>query len=237
MGVKLKSASINQTLQLALRASFVALIALWMRSSEFSVGVSLLFISLILLFYMRKSLHARSLLTSAIVLAGLAFFAPTIEGIQEFVFIATWGVLYFLLLNIKELVIVNRKEVYRFLHLILIAFINILFFVEFSFIGQIILFITFIFLFREFYPIISGKNEGKFILISATEAYLSVQVAWAVSFLSINFIAAAAILTLYIYIFHDLTTHYLLGNLNEKIRVRNGLVFIFLTILILIFSA
>lgn len=237
MAAKLKSASINQTLKLALRVLPIALVALWMRAAGgTSLIVGLLFLALYIFSYTRITLHAKRFFPSALALVALAFWTPKVGGAPEALFISIWGILYFLLLSIKNLIIVRRQEVYRFLHLVLIAAISTLFFVSFSLTSQIILFIAYIVLFKEFYTVLAPKDDNRITLIASTESFLAIQVAWAASFLSINFLSAAALLTLYIYIFHDTAIHSLSGKLSSKVIIRNTLVFGILAALILALS-
>ena len=233
MAVELKSVSTNQTLRLALKALVVALIVFWMRSGGFGILPVFLFLVIVVFFYTRPPLHYGRFLPSMFVLVSLPFFIPRMVGIEEVFISAIWGLLFMILIGVKNIVLLKHKEVYYVLHLILIAVSTAFLFSRFSFFLQIVLFIVFLFLFREFYATNKSIDSENINLIASTEALIAIEFAWVISFLSINFLSGAALLTLFIFIFHDTVMHYLRKSLSREMILRNAAVFALLTVIII----
>ncbi len=233
MAAGLKLASKNQTLRLILRALIAGLVVLWMRSGSFGVVSTFLFFAILIFLYTKPPLHSGRFLSSMLVLALLPFLVPKTAGVEEVFVAAAWGVLLMILLGVKNVILLKRKEIYYVLHLVLVAVSTAFLFSSFNFILEIVIFIVFLFLFREFYAANkSTENSHQLNLISSVEALIAVEIAWAMSFLSVNFLAGAALLTLFIFIFHDTATHYLKGTLSKEIIVRNAILFTILSVII-----
>jgi len=236
MAVRLKSVSINQTLRLASKALVASLLLYWLRSSGFGGGVTLLYILVFLLFYLKPTLNNGRFTPSAFSLLIIPFFLPLVSGPSEILFIASWGLSLFLLLGVKNLVLMQRKNSYRIVHFTIVAALGSLLLSRFGFLSQAVIFVTLLFVFREFYMTVTTADGERPTLIAALEAFIFVQISWVLSFLSTDVLVGGAFLTLFAFIFHDTTTHRLTGTLTKSIIVRNGALFGILTLVILIIS-
>src|SRR3989338_2521712 len=192
MGARLKSASINQTLRLALKVLIASTLLYWLRSGGFSFWVALVFILAFGVFYLRPMLNNGKFIPSSLALLSIPFFSPVLASGGEFLFITSWGVSFFILLGVKNLVLIQRQKAYRIVH---------------------------------------------FGIIAALEAFMFIEIAWIILFLSVDVLIGGAFLTLFVFIFHDTTTHRLAGSLSRAIVVRNAVLFAALTILISALSA
>ncbi len=237
MAVKLKSASINQTLRLASKAFVVSLLLYWMRSGGFTFGISLLFVLVFGFFYLKPALNNGRFTPSALALMLVPFFSPVLSSGMEFLFISSWGVSFFLLLGIKNLVFIQRQKTYRVVHFGIIAALGTLLIERFGFTSQALIFVALLYIFREFYLTITEAESERPTLIAALEAFIFIEIAWILSFLAIDVLISGAFLTLFAFIFHATTTHRLTGKLTKPIIIRNGALFGILTIVISILSA
>ena len=133
MAAELKSASTNQILRLTSKVFIATVAVYWLRSSDFGILPTILFIGLISIFYIKPPIHAKQFLPSALVLMALPFFIPRATGIEEIFIVLGWGILLLLVFGIKNVVLLKRKEVHYLTHLIIIAILTSLFFVGFNF--------------------------------------------------------------------------------------------------------
>jgi len=156
---------------------------------------------------------------------------------MEFLFIASWGISFFLLSGVKNLVLIPRHKAYRVVHFGIIAALGTLLIERFGFASQALIFVALLFLFREYYLTITETESERPTLIATLEAFIFIEIAWILSFLAIDVLVSGAFLTLFAFIFHDTTTHRLTGALTKPIIIRNGVLFGILTIVISILSA
>jgi len=237
MVVRLRSASINQTLRLASKAIVVSLLLYWLRSGGFAFGTLLLFVLAFGIFYLKPSLNNGRFTPSALALLLIPFFSPVLSSGIELLFISSWGISFFLLLGIKNLVFIQRQKVYRIVHFGITAALGTLLIERFGFTSQALIFVALLYIFREFYLTITETESERPTLIAALEAFIFIEIAWILSFLAIGVLVSGAFLTLFAFIFHDTTTHRLTGALTKPIIIRNGVLFGVLTIVISILSA
>jgi len=237
MAAVLKSASTNQTLRLAFKALVLALVLLPLRSAGLPVGASLIFLVVFTLFYIRPPLGNAKFLSSAIVLAVAPFFVRITQGAPEVLFIIGWCIAFFLLVSIKNLVLLSRVNIYRVVHFAIVATLSLLLIERFSFTAQAVVFVALLFVFREFYANYSETEIERKTLIAAIESFILIEISWMLSFLSTGIFISAAFLTLFIFIFHDTTIHRLKGTLNKQIVARNGTIFGVLATVIIIVSS
>ena len=236
MVAKLKSASINQTLRLTSKAALLTLIVFWLREGGFTAGVTAVFIGIFALFYLRPTINNVKFLSSAIILALLPFSVPVASGLAEFSLIVGWGIVLFLILSTKNLLLLKRKNLYRIAHFAIIAILSLLLVERFGFTAQAVVFIAMLFIFREFYIKFSDSDKERKTLIAATESLIVIETAWILSFLSIDMFMGAALLTLFVFIFHDTTLHRIQGTLDKQTVIRNGVIFSVLALVIIIFA-
>lgn len=236
MVVKLKSVSTSQTLRLAFKAFALALILFWLRSRGFTVGISVFFLSVFTLFYARPSLGNTKFLPSGVILAVAPFFVTLTQGLPEALFAAGWGVIFFLLLSTKNLLLPQRQGIYRVVHYTIVVVLNLILIDRFGFTSQAVVFVAMLFVFREFYiRVIETGNEQR-TLIAALEAFTLIEIAWVLSFLSVGVFISSAFLTLFVFIFHDTVLLRMKGTLNKQTVVRNGVIFAVLVVLLITIS-
>ena len=237
MGAGLKSASTNQTLRLALKAIVLALLVFWLRSSGVTFGFSLLFLIAFAIFYTSPSLGNSKYLSSAIVLVAIPFFVPVVPGPPEAIFIGAWASVFFFLLSTKNLLLLRRRNIYGAVHFAIVAILALLLVQRFSLTSQAVIFTAMLFIFREFYTKFSEEKTDKNTLVAALEAFILIEIAWMLAFLSVKAFMGAAFLTLFVLIFHDTTLHRTKGTLTKQIAIRNSVIFAALAITIIALSS
>lgn len=228
MAVKFGSAARSPVLGLLLRAALAALGAYLFRESGSFVTL-LAFFLIFWLIYFYSSFNNRKFLASALVLFALPVLLP--PG-GKFIIIL-WGVALFLLLGVKNLILLKRQGSYEALHLLIIFGIGLLYLLNFlPLVPQIFLFIIFFFLFREFYFTLAPFYPQRLTLTAALLSFVLVEIAWSLTFLPVNFLTAAAFLGLIAFLFHDLTLHHFQGTLSRQLVLRNATLFIVLSIVL-----
>lgn len=236
MAAVLKSASINQTLRLASKAFLLSLIIFWLQSASFPVNISLIFIAVFAFFYTRPSLGNAKFISSAMILLIAPFFVRASEGPPEILFVIGWGTAFFLLVSIKNLIVLSRMNIYRIVHFAIVAMLSFFLVDRFGLTAQAVIFVALLFVFREFYINFSETDTEKKTLIAAAESFILIEISWMLSFLSTGILISVAFLTLFAFIFHDTTINRLRGTLNKEIVIRNGATFSILAIIIMIAS-
>jgi len=209
----------------------------WVRSGGFPFWSSLLFIVVFAIFYTRPAIGNSRFITSALTLSIAPFFIPVASDPIEVIFAGGWGIVIFLLLATKNLILLQRKNIYRIAHFTIVASLSIILIEHLTFMSQVVLFVTLLFLFREFYLKFSENKSEHKTLVAAVESFILIEIAWILSFLSLDVLVGAALLTLFAFIFHDTTLHKLNDELKKQILVRNGAIFAILAIAIVAFSA
>lgn len=237
MAARLKSASINQTLRLASKVVVGSILLYWMRSGGFDFGASAVFLIVFTIFYLRPALNNGRFAPSALILALIPFFSPILPRGTEALFVISWGISMFLLLGVKNLILIKRQKVYRIVHFGLVAALGSILIEKFGLGVQALIFTALFLIFREYYLTITESESERPTLIAALEAFIFIEIAWTLSFLSIDVLISTAFLTLFAFIFHDTTTHRLTDALTKPILIRNGSIFAVLTILISVLSA
>lgn len=223
MAAESKLASTNQPLRLTLKALFATAALYLMRGSDFGFAQTLLYFSLLAVFYFRPPLNAARFLPSMAALGVAPLVIPRATGAEELTIVVGWGILYLIILGIKDVAIIHRREAHYFVHLALVAAFTALLFRSFQFTFQIALFVLFLFLFREFYFVqAAGAERERLNLIAGVGALLVVEAVWVASFLSVNFLAAAILLTLFVFAFHDTVLHRIRETLSREVVLRNA---------------
>lgn len=225
----------NPVLGLLLRTLIAALGVYFLRESSFGIGTLLLFLLLFWVIYLRPPLNNRKFLVSALSLLALPILLPLVVGILEWLLLILWAIAFFLFLGVKNLILLRRQGNYEIVHLLLVFGFGVLYLLGFlPLIPQILLFLTFFLLAREFYSVLAPPYPQRLVLAAATHALLLVEIAWIISFLPINFLAGAAFLTLITLIFHDLILHHFQGTLSRQIILRNMTLFVALSIILIL---
>jgi hypothetical protein len=158
--------------------------------------------------------------------------APRLDGPIGFYFNLILGALAFVLLGVKNLILLRRQSAYYLFHLALLVGTTSLFFLG-SF-SQIFLFIILFFLIREFYFFMVRGSSELINLLAAAESVLLVQTAWVISFFPTSFLVGASLLVLAAFVFHDALLNHLKGTFSKQLAIRDLGVFVVLTGLILL---
>ena len=176
-------------------------------------------------FYSFIILLASSLIISQWPLAGLSA--------------AIFGVLFFILLAIKNLFFINRENYYHFLNNFLFFAVFLIFFqidkTRFFWPQHLILFLTVFALFKE---LLVQRNyfPSKIDLLAACLAFIIIQYVWAMSLLPIGFLNSLALMTIGTLILKDLLANYLNGMLSRRIVLKNITLFVISSLIVFIAS-
>ncbi len=238
MAVRLELAGRHLVLELLLRTLIAALGVYFLRKSNVDIGTLLLFLLFFWVIYLRPPLNNRKFLVSALFLLALPILFPPVGEIFEWLLLILWAIAFFLLLGVKNLILLQRQRSYETVHLLLVFGLGVLYLLDFlPLIPQILLFLALFLLVREFYSVLAPPYPQRLILAAVTESFLLVEIAWILSFLPINFLAGATLLTLIAFIFHDLILHHFQGTLSRQIILRNVTLFVVLSIILTLLPA
>lgn len=214
---------------------------------SFIVGLSWLFLpfwlflTIVLFFYFIPIFRINSLFFQLLI---FIFVAKIITlSFWNFLLIS---ILFFLILGIKDLVIIHRGTTYEFLGLLIFFVLGLKFFEklggEFNW-PNLILSLFFSILFFLFFKnqIFFEKkfnelNYFNFKIGLSVVAFLIWQLILVLNFLPINFYLQTAILILFISIGFEIILNYVIFGLNKQFILGNILIFFIIFILILIFN-
>ena len=229
---KLKSALKEPALLSALKAVVFAVL-LFLAAGHWLFAVILVLTALFFyfsgqsgnFFYSFLILLASSLIISQWPLAGLSA--------------AIFGVLFFILLAIKNLFFINRENYYHFLNNFLFFAVFLIFFqidkTRFFWPQYLILFLAVFALFKES---LVQRNyfPSKIDLLAACLAFIIIQYAWAMSLLPIGFLNSLALMTIVALILKDLLANYLNGLLSRRIVLKNITLFVISSLIVFMAS-
>ena len=227
---KLKSALKSPVSPLALRATFLAIAIFWLRTGDFSFLKFLIFGTLFLYLYLKPPLGATKFIVSAMILGITIIFAPQVSGLIGFYVNLALSTLGFLLLGIKNLIFTRRQNLYYLMHLVLV--IGLASLLSLNIISPILFFVLALFLFREFYIVMTPEKPELLNLVATLEGMLVVQAAWVTSFFPTSFLVSSAVLVLITFIFHDALVHHLKDTFSKEVAIRSIAVFAALALLI-----
>ena len=137
-----------------------------------------------------------------------------------------FAALFYLLLGVKSLVMVDRVRAYLLFHLSVFFLVFILFFQstgEFNTFSLLMVFAVSYLLFREFFkfqdlPGISWRQKNIF---SWALAFLSLQAVWVIKILPIGFIQSASLSLVLVFILGNLAGNYLNGKLDRQTLLKD----------------
>lgn len=225
-------------LGLLLRASIGGLAVYLLRENSSSPAALLIFFIIFWIIYLRPSFNNRKFLASALSLSVLPILLPGGEAALEWLLAVLWTFSLFLLLGVKNLILLRRHGSYETVHLLIIFGLGILYLLNFlPLVPQIIIFLVFFLLFREFYFVLAPPYPQRLTLAAAALAFVLTEIAWILSFLPVNFLAGAAFLALTTFLFHDLILHHFQGALSRQIILRNTTLFIALSTVLFLLPA
>ena len=229
---KLKLALKSPVSPLALRATLLAVAIFWLRTGDFSFLKFLFFGTLFLVLYLKPALGANKFIVSALVLGVAIVFAPQVSGPIGFYVNLSLSTVGFLLLGIKNLIFTRRQNLYYLMHLVLMLGLAGLF--SLNIISSMLFFVGALFLFREFYIVMTPERPDLLNLVAALEAMLVMQIAWVTSFFPTSFLISSAVLVLLTFLFHDALIHHFKETFSKDVALRSIAIFVALAVLILI---
>ncbi len=176
------------------------------------------FFAISLYFYLVPFFQPSKLLIPYILTLAAAFIVP--QGFWLAVFL---GALFFLLLGIKNLVLINRFDNHQLMVFLILFLIFFGFFQHFEnwqkwIISPVSLCVglSFFFLFGELADYVKKNDRKMKIFTSAVGAFLLWQVSMAVLFLPLNYFYQTALLFLLSVILTDILLEYLAGKINKR---------------------
>lgn len=238
METRLKSALRipKQQLLLAIRAAiFVA--ALWLFADrDFGPLQLAAFVLIGAVLYFTPVFHALVVFSSFFVLMILSPIAMSVFGPQlehPLLLAGFFGVLFYFLLGIKQVLFINRLKIYSALHLALMYCLSILFFAapggEWFFTRSLLLFLFAYILLREFFAMRMLPSGSRIRFLTALGAFLVIEATWAIGLLPIGFINAAGVLLIFIFTLEEA----LLASVDRR-ENRKGLLTEFITGVVLL---
>ena len=232
METKLKSVLKNLTLRLAFKAAGFGALLFFAGLANFGFFSSFLFLAGAVFLYTRPLFRTVEFLPLLFLLSIVSLKgAKLVDGTDYFlpaVLFASF--LFFLLLGVKDFILIRRVAWQRFLNCALAFSVFLIFFYyaqEFFALRLVLLFLAALFLLKNLF-----KNRVFYWLI----AFFLLQCAWVLSLLPIGFINAAVLLLLAYFILIDLTSHHLEGELTKRRILTDVSIFVILTIIVLAFS-
>ena len=236
MAVVFASVSRNQTLRLALESFLFAISAYWLRSAGgFWAGLAV-----VLFFayaYFRPISRSFKFLIVSFTLLAYCFLFPNLGSLElEALFAFSLGVLMYLLVGVKDMLFIKRKETTQLLYSMIFFMGVYLYFSVTSLASQIGLFFFSLFLFRELYVLLSdGSRKGQ-MLVSVVSSLIGVELAWGLGLLPLSSSSASIIVTAGVFIVNDIFMAYKLGTIADKTLRWEIATAIVLSFIILAFS-
>lgn len=233
---KLKSASKSLALQSLNKfkvpaffgAAVFILILLWM-DKNFSFFPVVIYLGVAFYFYFRPVFDNRFLYSFLVILL-VPFF---VIDSPFFLFYSLFlGFLFFLLLGIKNLVFINRHQIYQFLNNFLFFLAFIIFFSsdksQLFFSKYLILFLLSFFIFKEFLNWHFSRFESplemsvqKIKVYSAVFSFLLCQFVWVSALLPIGFLNLSALMLVFVLASKDLIINHLEGKIDKNLVLKN----------------
>jgi len=167
-----------------------------------------------------------------------AFFHNVLSPDYFFLVSFVYAALFFVFLGVKNLIFINRQPIYSFINgVLMLAIFSLFFWIDktniFFFVKYLLAFAVFFFVFKEFISFsFDNPGEQKKKMFVWTISFLLFQIVWALSFLPINFLNAAALALLIVLIFEDFIGHHFNGTIDRQVVLRNLTVFILLSLAI-----
>lgn len=231
---KLKSALRNPVLQLAFKAAVFAGL-LYLAPSHWLLLI--VFLSTASYFYFSLWQNSRRFLVSflALLILSLTAFRYVDVSLYRYVVSGFFGILFFFLLGVKNLVFVRRQHIYSAVNnfLFLIVFLNFFFSQQLFFLKYVLVFLALLLIFREFLIFEDFSRGASGILFASSFAFLTIQFLWAASLLPLGFLNASALILAAVLVFKDLIISHLSGQLNRSAILKNLTVFIIFILIIL----
>lgn len=194
-----------------------------------------------LYFYFSPYFQPWRIFFSFAVFLTLALFVPPLFGVWLYAAGIAIGVIFYLILGVKDLVLINRQFAYQTLRLLLFTSILLLFFwwgqsPSLLFVWRLLFLSAFLFaLHYEYFSFFFEGNPSNSFAAALT-AFLLFEAAWVLVWLPIGFLNATAVELLILFMLNDFILRHINGNLNRKITLTNFTVFIFSLLAIFLVS-
>lgn len=233
METKLKLAFRSPQSALAFKTAIFAGFFVWAKLGNFSLFPSILFFGVAWILYTRPLFRTFELIgTFLVLLAGAVAFGATFTDPIDFLFaVVYFSALFYILVGIKDLVIINREGWRVFLNFALAypAFLMFYYYNQSHYWWKLpLIFIVLLFLSKDFL-----KKRIVFWLA----AFLGTQVVWVADFLPIGFVSSANLSMLFYAMVVSYCDQYLRENLNKRCVLALFSVFLVLLVAIFAFSS
>ena len=232
MATKLKLVLQNPKLRLAFKALAFAGLIILLRFQNFNLVSIALFAAGAIFLYIKPLFRTFELLLPFAVLAVVALLITNLIawGVYFWIAVIYFTALFFILLGIKDLVVVRREFWRRFLNLALIYPVFLLFFFqnETSYgIKILLLFLALLILLKE----LLKKRLPTWVL-----ALFLIEGVWAIALLPLGFISAANLAVLTYWTLTEFAINYQTGLLTRHRVLTHATIFVVLLVLIFAFS-
>jgi len=201
-----------------------------------------LFALVALYLYFSPYFQPLKLLRSLIVFLFICYMLPPF--VLSFPYITAFFIscVFYLLLGVKDLVLINRQSAYQALRFFLISTIFVLFFwwgqsAEAIFVPRWLgLFVAAFMLYREYLWLVLEESSEKIALGAILASVIIFELAWVLAWLPIGFLNATAVLLLAVFILDDFIMHHFKGDLDRQKLLSNFTVFVFSLLIIFALS-
>ncbi len=205
-------------------------------SVVYSLSFIAIFLAAAFYFYFRPTLNSRQFFYSFLVLILLALLFVVSNSLFIFPMCLLFGVIFFFMIGIKNMIFRHRSAIYYLLNTILFLMLFAFFFSSDKFnlflVKYLLLFFAIFMLFREFinFSVPEASSYHKNNLISAGVAYLISQFVWIIALFPFNFLNASSLVLLILLILEDFSVNYFSGTMNRQIILRNITMFLVLSL-------
>lgn len=241
MAIELRSVLRNPKSVLLLKTLLFGIVLTLAKISGFGWLPILFFLATAFILFFFPLFQSISHFIPFVLFIGLGtFFLSRISDFYFWLAVAGLAFLFYLILGVKNLTVMNRSRAYRIFHLAVFYGTFILFFFSGKKSAPALLAIFFIawLLFRDLFKF------QRFALVSwrlcsvaaGVAALLVVEFLWAISFLPIGLIQSAAQVLLLVFILGDLSINYFNNQLTRKVILTDITIFTLLSLFIFIMS-
>jgi hypothetical protein len=225
-----------------------SLLLFYVQGTGFATWPTLLFSAVALISYFQPIMKRFTFGTSLILLIALALlvtsrFTITLPvqlhagTLGQLIFAAAFGFLFAILLGIKNIVLVRRRQWYTILFIAQVYSICLLFFTTLnpipSWRGMLVMAACIYMLLREYWQAQDHSPSRALTVTTLAISLLSIEMAWVICLLPLGFSKAASLLTLTIIMAAGIVDRYVRGNLHARF-LRNSLL-LFLALVVIMF--
>lgn len=229
------------------KAAIFGLLLWYVQAANFAFWPTFFFSLLSLVFYMQPVSKAFTFGTSFLLVVALALLLTSrfvitlpIEMhaglLGQLLFAAAFGFAFFVLLGIKNVVLVERRQWHVVLFIGLIYGISLLFFVSLTNLhpwrNALLLGLFAYLLYREYFSAQEHPKTRALTLISLALTLVTIELAWVISLLPLGFSKEASVLTLFAMMIASATDRYLRGTLTARfLRLSGALVLVLVSVI------